>query len=441
MLMARLYSLIVAIALPFALIRLFWRSRRTPAYREHWQQRLGLFGDEQPRAHIWIHAVSFGEVQAAQPLIEHLLKQHPTKPILVTTTTPTGKQRLHALFQDRVMHLYTPYDLYSIMKRFLDRVSPDLVIVMETEIWPNMLRACEERGIAVILANARLSERSARGYARLGSFTRTTLRRFTAISAQAEADARRFRTLGADKSRVRVTGSIKFDTRLPSSLLDKTEVLRRMWGPQRPVWVAASTHEGEDEQVLDAHRAILRQYPSALLVLVPRHPERFGRVAALVMQQGFKLARRSLREPCSTSIQVYLGDTMGDLPVLLSAADAAFIGGSLVPVGGHNLLEAAAVATPAVIGPHVFNFSSITRLLVEQQAAVQVEDAAALADQMAAWLGNAEERARFGENGLKVIEQNRGALERLLLSIEDRLREPGSNPAESEIISNESKIS
>ena len=423
MLMARLYSLIVAVALPFALLRLLWRSRLTPAYREHWQQRLALLGDKRPRADIWIHAVSFGEVQAAQPLIEHLLRQHPTRPILVTTTTPTGKQRLQSLFPERVAHLYTPYDLYSIMTRFLDRVSPHLVIVMETEIWPNMLRACEERGIDVVLANARLSERSARGYARLGSFTRTTLRRFTAISAQAEADARRFRALGADPSHVRVTGSIKFDTRLPSSLLDKTEVLRRLWGPQRPVWVAASTHEGEDEQVLVAHRAVLVQYPSALLVLIPRHPERFDRVAALVKKQGFELARRSLREPCSRATQVYLGDTMGELPVLLSAADAAFVGGSLVPVGGHNLLEAAAVGVPAVTGPHVFNFASITRMLVEQEAAVQIADAAALAAQMIDWLGNAAERARVGENGLRVIEQNRGALERLLSSIEDRLRD------------------
>ena len=429
---ARLYSLLVAVALPFALIRLFWRSRRTPAYREHWQQRLARFGDERPRAHIWIHAVSFGEVQAAQPLIEHLLRQHPTKPILVTTTTPTGKQRLHSLFPERVTHLYTPYDLYSIMARFLDRVSPHLVIVMETEIWPNMLRACEERGIDVVLANARLSERSARGYARLGKFTRTTLSRFTAISAQSEADARRFRALGANKSRVRVTGSIKFDTRLPSSLLDKTEVLRRLWGTHRSVWVAASTHEGEDEQVLDAHRAVLRQCPSALLVLVPRHPERFDRVAALVKKQGFDLARRSLREPCSTATQVYLGDTMGELPVLLSAADAAFIGGSLVPVGGHNLLEAAAVGVPAAIGPHVFNFTNITRLLIEQQAAVQIENSATLGAQMVDWLGNAAERARVGENGLRVIELNRGALERLLLSIEDRLREPPNRSASKE---------
>lgn len=418
--MARLYSLLLALALPFALLRLLWRSRRSPAYRERWGERLGLYGGREPAAGVWIHAVSVGEVQAAQPLVRHFLERDPGEGVLVTTTTPTGAQRLRELFGDRVGHLYTPFDLPPVAGRFLDAVRPRLAVFMETEVWPNLLAACRRRDIPVVLANARLSARSAKGYARLGGFTRETFGRFTVIAAQSEADARRFRALGASAERVRVTGSIKFDVSLPASLPDQAEAMRRLWGGEdRPVWVAASTHEGEEEQVLDAHRRVRERLPRALLVLVPRHPERFERVAELIARRGTVPVRRSTGAACAADTEVFLGDSMGELPVLLAAGDAAFIGGSLVPVGGHNLLEAAAVGVPAAVGPHVFNFAWITGLMVSEGAAAQVEDAEALGGLMAEWLGDAVLRARIGDRGRRVVEHNRGALGRLLVLLDE----------------------
>ena len=419
--MIRLYSLLLYLLLPLALLRLLWRGRRAPAYRRRWGERLGLYGDRPMVAGLWIHAVSVGETQAAAPLIKHFLDQHPDLGVMVTTTTPTGSDRLRALFEDRVRHVYVPYDLPLILNRFLDRVRPRLAVVMETEIWPNLLRVCEHRGIPVILGNARLSARSARGYARLGGLTRETFSRLYLVAAQAEADAERFIALGVPAERVRVTGSIKFDLRQPASLEDKAEALRRLWGSDRPVWVAGSTHEGEEESLLAAQRHVREALPRALLVLVPRHPERFDRVAALAQRSGLGLVRRSTGTLCGPEASVFLGDTMGELPVLIAAADAAFIGGSLVPVGGHNLLEAAAVGVPVAIGPHAFNFAEITRLLVAEGAAVQVVDTEELTRLMITWLGDAALRARIGEQGRRVVTRNRGALARLIALVEESL--------------------
>ena len=414
----RLYSLLLYLALPFALLRLLWRSWRSPAYRQRWGERLGFYGDQPLAAGLWIHAVSVGETQAAAPLIKYFLDEHPELGVTVTTTTPTGSERLRALFEDRVRHVYVPYDLPAILDRFLDRVRPRQVLVMETEIWPNLLRVCQRRGIPVILGNGRLSARSARGYGRLGGFARQTFARLSLVAAQTSADAQRFIDLGVPAERVKVTGSIKFDLRQPASLEDSAEFMRRFWGTDRPVWVAASTHEGEEEPLLKVHRRILARLPRALLVLVPRHPERFDRVAALAARLGLPAVRRSTGGPCGPEDKVFLGDTMGELPVLIAAADAAFIGGSLVPVGGHNLLEAAAAGVPVAIGPHAFNFAQITELLVQEGAAVQVPDADALADLMLDWLGDAATRARMGENGRRVVAHNRGALGRLIALVE-----------------------
>jgi 3-deoxy-D-manno-octulosonic-acid transferase len=416
---ARLYNLLLYLLLPAALLRLLWRSRRAPAYRQRWRERIGLYGGRDLRSVAWVHAVSVGEVQAAQPVIKHLLDRHPNERVMVTTTTPTGSQRLRDLFEDQVHHVYTPFDLPPMMNRFLDAVQPRLALVMETEIWPNMLDACEHRHIPVILANARLSARSCNGYAKLGGFTRDTLRGFAAIAAQGPDDAARFRGLGAPAERVLVTGSIKFDVRRPGSLLEQAEALRHAWGAHRPVWVAASTHEGEEEQILRVHRRLRRHHPTALLVLVPRHPERFDRVAALALRRRLSLVRRSTGEPCGPNVDVLLGDTMGELPVFLAAGDAAFIGGSLVPVGGHNLLEAAAVGVPVTMGPHTFNFAQITRLLIQEGAAIQISDADELAECMSSWLGDAAARTAIGENGRRVVEENRGALQRLLAIVDN----------------------
>ena len=419
--MRGIYTALLYLILPYMLLRLLWRSLKTPAYRGRWKERLGLFEPFGEADTLWIHAVSVGEVQAALPLVRLLRERHPDQPIVITTTTPTGSQRVKELFNDELFHVYAPYDLPLIVERFLDRARPRLMVLMETEIWPNMLAICQRRGIPSLLANARLSERSARGYASLGAFTRNTFATIDLIAAQAPADAKRFAELGAKPDRIEVTGSIKFDIRLPRILNEQAEVVRRIWGYDRPVWVAASTHEGEDEQVLDAHAQICQQLPACLLVLVPRHPERFDRVAALCRKRGFNLVRRSSQANCQPGTSVFLGDSMGELPVFLAGADVAFVGGSFVEHGGHNMLEPAALGVPVVFGPHNFNFAAISELLLENDAAVCVQTASELAVVVEGWLGDASERYRVGENGRRVVEQNRGALKKLAGLIDRRL--------------------
>jgi 3-deoxy-D-manno-octulosonic-acid transferase len=419
-----LYTGLWRLALPLVLARLYWRGRTQSAYRQRIGERLALGGGREgpgevraPRADIWIHAVSVGEVQAAEPLIRRLLESELARAILVTTTTPTGAERLRALFGARVAHHYTPFDLPGVMARFLDQIQPRLVIVMETEIWPNMLAALAQRTIPVALVNARLSERSARGYARLSRLTRPSLARFALIAAQAPADAERFVALGASREHVQVMGSLKFDLVQPDDLATRAGEMRCLWGIARPVWIAASTHEGEEIQVLQAHQHLLAYRPDALLVLVPRHPERFEAVAALIARQGLAFARRRQARAVAPSESVYLGDSMGELTCFLAASDLAFIGGSLVPRGGHNPLEAAASGVPVILGPQTFNFATIAHMLYEADAAKRVEDVETLSRCLIDLFDDAERRTLMGARGREVVERNRGALERLLAAL------------------------
>lgn len=407
----RLYTLLLYLLAPLVLLRLLWRGFRAPGYWSRLGERFGAPASDPPPGGLWIHAVSVGEVQAAALLIERLRLVSPGTPLLVTTATPTGSEQVRRLFGESVWHVYAPYDLPFAVRRFLDAARPRVVVVMETELWPNLTRICHDRGIPLVVANARLSARSAAGYRRLGPLTRTMLGEVAWIAAQAPADAGRFVALGADPARVKVTGSVKFDVRLPASLLEAGEALRREWGVERPVWIAASTHEGEDALVLEAARAVHAQVPRALLVLVPRHPERFERVAALCERLGLVTARRSLGEPVEPDVEIYLGDTMGELNLLYAASDVAFVGGSLVAVGGHNMLEPAARGIPVVFGPHVFNFERISLLLLEAGAARQVRDAAALAAVVSGWLRDANERHAAGERARGVVADNRGAVD------------------------------
>ena len=410
--MRRLYTFLWILALPLALLRLLWRSRRAPAYRRRWAERLGRFRPPARTGGVWVHAVSVGETQAAQPLVKRLLGEPRAQPVTVTTTTPTGSARVGELLGDQVFHVYFPFDLPWAVDGFLDRVRPRLLIMVETEIWPNLLARCAQRGIPTLLANGRLSARSARGYARLDGFARETFGSLGAVAAQTTADAERFVALGAPAAKVRVTGSMKFDVAIRGSVKEQADVLRRDWGADRPVWVAASTHEGEEEAVLEAHRRVLAEAPAALLVLVPRHPERFERAAQLVRRASLTMVRRTERASVTASTAVFLGDTMGELPIFLGASDVAFVGGSLVDIGGHNVLEPAAFGVPVVFGPHMHNFVAISDLLLAADAARQVHDAEHLAEVVLCWLGDASERTRVGENGRRVVEANRGALER-----------------------------
>ena len=414
-----LYSVLFHLALPLVAVRLFWRARRAPAYSRRIGERFAVGLPTFQTGGIWVHAVSVGESIAAAPMIRELKARYPQLPITVTCMTPTGSERIRALFGDSVQHCYLPYDLPWAAARFLARVQPRLAVVMETELWPNHIHQCARRSIPVALANARLSERSATGYARFSGLTAPMLAELSLIAAQTEAEAARFRQLGARSAAVEVTGSIKFDLKVDPMLSERAAQLRQQWNAQpRPVWIAASTHTGEDEIILAAHRQLLELHPDALLILVPRHPERFGSVAELCRRQGFTTIRRSLDESPAPGTQVLLGDTMGELLFLFALADVAFVGGSLVPTGGHNLLEPAALGKPVVTGPHLFNFLDIAAQLRDAGALVEVASAPELAASVGAFWNDAARTERARNAGFAVLKNNQGALERLLAALE-----------------------
>jgi 3-deoxy-D-manno-octulosonic-acid transferase len=361
---------------------------------------------------IWIHAVSVGEARAAVPLINALSKQYPAADVLVTTMTPTGSAEVTRQLGDRVMHCYIPYDLSWSVNRFIEQIRPCLILTMETEIWPNLFHSCNSRGIPVIIANARMSESSMRGYLRFQGLTRDTLEQVSLIAAQSRADARRLRRMGAPADRIHVTGSIKFEIKLPASLREAAESLRRDFGSMRPVWIAASTHDDEEKQMLVALRELKRSFPDLLLLLVPRHPERFAPVARVSRRDGYNTVLRSeLNGPVTDDIDVVVADSMGELLKLYAASDVAFVGGSLVPVGGHNVLEACAVGLPVVFGPHMFNFDEISQLTLSKRAGVQVDSINGLVSAISRYLDDPNLRFETGEKGKKLVQQNRGALE------------------------------
>ena len=414
------YSLLIHLALPLIVLRLLWRAWRAPAYALRIGERFAFGLSALQPDGIWVHAVSVGESIAAAPLIKTLLARYPELPITVTCMTPTGSERIKALFggsefQGRVQHCYMPYDLPWAAARFLDRLQPRLAVVMETELWPNHIHQCALRKIPVALANARLSERSARGYARFARLTAPMLAEMSLLAVQTAAEAERFLALGARAECVRVTGSIKYDLSIDSALLERAAEQRQQWQLEhRPVWIAASTHAGEDEIVLAAHRQLLQQQPDALLILVPRHPERFNSVFELCQREGFRSVRRSSGYAVENTHQVLLGDSMGELLFLYALADSAFVGGSLVPNGGHNLLEPAALGKPVLSGPELFNFLEIAAQLRHAGALVEVQDAASLAAAVQRLWQQPAESARMREAGLEVMRRNQGALQRLL---------------------------
>lgn len=431
--MARaLYSLLFYILMPFVLLRLLYRARLAPAYRQRWAERFGrvesrvpAVGDTAPA--IWVHAVSVGETLAALPMIHALLQRYPKHQLVVTTTTPTGSERVRVslakeLVSGRVVHCYAPYDLPCTVASFLKRMAPELAIIMETELWPNTIAACHKRGIPVVVANARLSERSARGYARFAALMQPMLARLSVVAAQHEDDAARFQALGLGSAKLQVIGNIKFDLTLDQALKNKAENIRQSWQDEgkRLVWLAASTHQGEDEQLLDAFKLLSQRQPNLLLVLVPRHPERFDSVVDLVQERGYRLQRHSAGGHVAASTQVLVADTMGELMALLGASDLCFMGGTLVEKGGHNFIEPAAWSLPQLSGPSLFNFAEVSRLLLDADALVVVDGAAALARELEKLCTDEVRRSAMGAAGFQVAAANRGALERLL-DVIDRL--------------------
>lgn len=408
------YILLSYLLVPFLLVHLYWRSLSAPAYRQRIGERFGSGPVPRRRPSIWVHAVSVGEVQAAAPLVRALLKRHPGVPLVITTMTPTGSERVRLLFGETVVHSYVPYDLAAAVRRFFDRVQPSLAIIMETELWPNLYHECGQRQVPLVLASARISPRSLARYQRLMPLFRDTLANGIVIAAQTPADAGRFRALGANPAHTHVTGNIKFDFELPGDVVMAGRALRKLQAADRPVWVAASTHEGEEAVMLAAHALVRQQHPQAMLLLVPRHPERFSAVAALVGDCGLACVTRSSAAVAGPRDAVFLGDTMGELMTFYAAADVAFVGGSLAAIGGHNLLEPAALGIPVITGPHNENAADICALLVARGAASVVSDAAGVAAEVCRLFGDPAERQRRGAAGQAAIADNSGALERLL---------------------------
>ncbi|ABO92147.1 TPA: lipid IV(A) 3-deoxy-D-manno-octulosonic acid transferase [Aeromonas salmonicida] len=406
-----LYNLLIHLGLPLALLALYKPKKGKPGFGARWAEHLGRTPASGQEAPLWIHAVSVGETLAISPFIRALKAERPDLPILLTTTTRTGAEQA-AKLGDLVVHRYAPLDYPWAVVAFLKCIKPRALWVMETELWPNWLAACEARHLPVTIINARLSERSCQRYARFQGAFDTLSRPLTHLLCQHQDDAERFARLGVGRERLAVTGSIKFDIQLGDEVYARGHALRQQLGQSRPVWIAASTHQGEDEQVLAAFDLVLQRHPQALLILVPRHPERFDRVAELCAPYG--CVRRTGGAPIRETDKVYLGDTMGELPLMLAAADVAFVGGSLVKVGGHNLLEPAALGKPCLTGPAYFNFSDITRQLVAQGGAALVADAAALGEKVSELLADEGDRRQMGEQARAVVLRNQGALARTL---------------------------
>ncbi len=408
------YSTLFYLALPLILMRLIWRGFKAPDYFKRWNER---FGNISPRTSnqklIWVHAVSVGEAEACRPLIKGLQQRYPEHQILITTMTPTGSARVKSLFADTVLHVYLPYDLPFAIKRFLKAMRPEFGIIMETELWPNLILICAEQSIPIIIANARLSARSARGYQKASKLTHQMLQSIPLIAAQTHSDRDRFVQLGAHKEKVHAVGNLKYEITLPASSMERAEAIRALWG-NRPVFIAASTHEGEEEKIIDAARKIRGQFRDLLLIIVPRHPERFDRVAALCRRAGLNTLRRSEGKPCSSQIQALVVDSMGELSIFYGTADVAFVGGSLIPHGGHNLLEPAALSRPVITGPYYFNFLEVTKQFLEHQAAIEVKNPEQLADTVIELLKAPQRRALMGDAGKQLIEQSKGASQRLL---------------------------
>lgn len=431
--MARfLYNMVFTLAIPLILIRMWLRGAANPGYRQRWAERFALFKFTGKHQGILIHSVSVGETLAAEPLVRSLQTAHPDLTITITTTTPTGSDQVrrlyvHDLAAGRIVHVYLPYDLPWLMSRFIKKIKPRICLIMETELWPNIIRSCNKQNVPVILANARLSEKSAKGYAKFANLTQPMLQGLDLVAAQHQNDAERFIALGISSNKVVVTGSIKFDISVPNTLTQQAHTLKQQWGEDRLVVVLASSHEGEDDLILDVYQDLLAHFSDLLLVIVPRHPERFDAVAAIILNRELVLTRRSESansqpvnndslQPSSLT-QVYLADTMGEMLLLLAAADIAVMGGSFIEHGGHNPLEACALSKAVVMGPSDYNFAAIAQQLLSQGAMQQPtrEQLRACLQQL---LERPDIREQMGLSGQQVVKGNQGAVKRLTQSVQ-----------------------
>ncbi|MCR9502078.1 lipid IV(A) 3-deoxy-D-manno-octulosonic acid transferase [Vibrio vulnificus] len=418
MLVRLLYTLLLALAAPLLLFGLYRSKPNKPKFGQRWKEHFGitpkLVGQNQP---LWIHAVSVGESLAAIPLIKAIKEKTPDQVIVVTTTTSTGAEQIEKL-GNLVEHRYMPIDFAFAVRGFLKAINPAKMLIIETELWPNTLATVHKANIPIIVVNARLSEKSQQNYAKVQSLFNLIHPCLSKVLCQSQADADRFAKLGVPTSKLCVTGSIKFDIHISDEIKRQGVKLRTLLGQQRPVWIAASTHKGEDEQVLDAHRQVLETHPNALLILVPRHPERFDSVFELCQTQGFETVRRTQANTIADSTQVYLGDTMGEMLILLGAADVCFMGGSLVgdKVGGHNVLEPTALGVPVITGPSYYNFKEITEELLAENS-ISVNTADTLPTSLGELFDYPDHREKLITNASKVVKRNQGSLQHTMNSV------------------------
>ncbi len=411
------YSALWWLMIPVVLLRLWLKGRTQPAYRSRWGERLGRWPDY-PKHCLWVHAVSVGETIAAQGLVKQWQRDHPDIPVLLTSMTPTGSETVRKLFGDSVHHAYLPWDIASIQKKLVAKLEPKLLVIMETELWPNLIHACHHENVPVLVANARLSEKSKKGYQKFSSLMQPMLESITAIAAQHSPDANRFSELGIDDKKLQVTGSVKFDISIDAQTTAATNQLKRSIG-KRPIWIAASTHEGEEELILKAHGKLKIKIPNALLILVPRHPERADRIGGLLYKQHFNFARRSLDEIPTSEQSVFLIDTLGEMMTFFGLADAAFIGNTLNPDGGgHNPIEPAALAKPVIVGPSFTNFQSIIEAMRSEQAIIIIESEEELRNRLVGLLQSKDLRDTYGQRAYLFFQQQQGALKRLMSWIE-----------------------
>ena len=422
--MYALYVLLTYLLAPFVMAFEAWKALRHKEYRGRLRQRLGLVPRPPAPGAVWVHAVSVGEVQASAGLVKSLRRRFPERPFVITTVTPTGAQQARKLFGDTVQHCYLPYDLPGAVRRFLSRVEPAVAIILETEIWPTLYRQLGRRQIPLVMASARLSERSVERYRRMAGLFADTLSHGVLIGAQSAADAERFRAIGAAPERVSVTGNVKFDMEIPASSVAAGREFRERHAAGRPVWIAGSTHEGEEEAALAAHATLRQRHPDALLILVPRHPQRFESVRSLLRRKGVAFSQRSRGEVPSDGDQVFLVDTLGELQSFYAASDAAFVGGSLVPIGGHNLLEPAVLGLPVLSGPSTQNAQEVADLLADSGALLLVPDAEGLSVRLVELFDDPAGAAALGERGRLAVAQSRGAVERLVGMVEPLLSSP-----------------
>lgn len=412
------YATLTYLLLPAYACYWFFRGLGNRTYWDRFGQRFGIGYPRLVGGCIWVHAVSVGEVQAAFPLVNALTERFPNRHLLITTVTPTGAARVRLLFGDAVSHCYIPFESPNAVTNFFNAVEPEIALIMETEIWPNLYHECGRRNVPLVLVSARISAKSAKNYRKLLPLFRETLSHGIVIAAQSQVDADRFRSLGAAAERTWVTGNIKFDIEMAEDLPERGATLRRDNFEDRPVWVAASTHDREEKMVLYAHRQVQKSFPRAVLVLIPRHPERFAAVRTHLYKEGFRFVSRTDGLPCTSDTEVYLVNTMGEVSLFYAAANVAFVGGTLVPIGGHNLLEPAALGRPVITGPYLFNTQDIADMFERLGASITVNNAGQLGTAVADLFSNPELAEDIGAHGMEIVRQNRGSLERLLTLLE-----------------------